>query len=100
MLIRADKSIKTLDENGGLPVGVDGNFQYQIGTVSLAPGERVLVFSDGLVEQCSEGSTDGQRRDFGQDGVRAVVEGCQGDDLLKELFAALKQFAGGEELFR
>jgi serine phosphatase RsbU (regulator of sigma subunit) len=96
-LIKTDKSIQTLDEHGGLPIGIELDFQYQTGTAQLSPGERVLVISDGIIEQFSaETLPDGQRRQFGQDGVRAAIAAAQGDDLLKQLFGALDHFAGGK----
>ena len=97
MLLHADKSVRTLDENGGLPIGVDLNFRYQTAALQLSPGERVLVISDGIIEQFSaEALRDGQRRQFGHDGVRGVVAAAGGDDLLNQLFQALDQFAGGK----
>jgi hypothetical protein len=97
MLLKGDKSVQTLDENGGLPVGVDLNFPYQTAAVQLSPGQRVLVISDGIIEQFSaEAQPDEQRRQFGQEGVRDVVAAAQGDELLKQLFEALDRFAGGK----
>ena len=97
MLLRADKSIEALTENGGLPIGIDLRFPYQTATAQLGPGERVLVISDGIIEQFNaEALPDGQRRQFGQDGVRAVIAGAQGDDLLKQLFQTLNAFADGK----
>jgi phosphoserine phosphatase RsbU/P len=97
MLSKADKSFQTLDENGGLPIGIELNFPYQSATAQLSPGEQVLVISDGIIEQFNaEALPDGQRRQFGQDGVRAAVKDAQGDDLLKYLFQALEGFAGGK----
>ena len=92
-LLKADKSLQWLDENGGLPIGVDLSLPYQTATVQLSPGERVLVISDGVIEQFN--ADDGQRRQFGKDGVRGVVEAGQGNDLLKHLFETLNGFAGG-----
>ncbi|MCA9193846.1 MAG: SpoIIE family protein phosphatase [Planctomycetales bacterium] len=34
----------------GLPIGVDENFVYQAETIKLAPGERLLLFTDGIHE--------------------------------------------------
>jgi hypothetical protein len=97
MLLKADKSVQTLDENGGIPIGIDLNFQHQTAAAQLSPGERVLVISDGIIEQFSpEALPDGRRRQFGRDGVLAVVAEAGGDDLLKQLFQALDRFAGGK----
>jgi len=96
-LLKADKSVQTLDENGGIPIGIDPAFLYETGTAQLSVGEQVLVISDGMIEQFgAELLPDGRRQQFGKDGVRAAVAAAQGDDLLKELFQTLDRFAGGK----
>jgi len=96
-LLKTDQSLQALDENGGLPIGIDLNSPYQAATAPLSPGERVLVISDGITEQSNaEALPDGHRREFGRDGVRAAVQGAQGDDLLTQLFKSLDGFAGGK----
>jgi phosphoserine phosphatase RsbU/P len=97
LLLKADQTVQALAENGGVPIGIDADFAYQTATVQLAPGERVLVISDGIIEQFgAESSPDGQRRQFDMDGVRAVIAAAKGDDLLAQLFQALDRFAGGK----
>jgi serine phosphatase RsbU (regulator of sigma subunit) len=41
-------------EAGGLPLGVVDDFRYGSCQVSLAPGDRVLAFTDGVTEPCGE----------------------------------------------
>jgi serine phosphatase RsbU (regulator of sigma subunit) len=97
LLIKPDKSVQILAENGGLPIGIELGNPYQTATVQLLPAECVLVISDGIIEQFNaETLPDGQRRQFGQDGVRAVIAAAHGDDLLKQLFQALNAFADGK----
>ena len=48
---------------GGVPVGVDPDMDYEAEEMILAPGSRLVVFSDGVVEQTSpEGSDFGVER--------------------------------------
>jgi serine phosphatase RsbU (regulator of sigma subunit) len=94
LLLKVDKSFQWLDKNGGLPIGIDLSLPYETATVQLSPGERVLVISDGVIEQFN--ADDGQRRQFGKEGVQAAVNAAQGDDLLQQLFQALDRFAGGK----
>jgi sigma-B regulation protein RsbU (phosphoserine phosphatase) len=98
LLIKPDKSVQPLAENGGLPIGIELGNPYQTATVQLSPAECVLVISDGIIEQSSaEVLRDGERQQFGQEGVRAVVAAThQGDNLLNQLFQALHAFAGGK----
>lgn len=38
------------DESGGLPLGIDADFQYQQQSVALEPGDAVVFYTDGLSE--------------------------------------------------
>ena len=97
LLLKPDKSAQILAENGGLPIGIDVSLPYYTAKAQLSPGERVLVISDGITEQFSaEALRDGQRQEFGLEGVRALIAAAEGIDLLKQLFEALEKFAGGK----
>ena len=97
-LIRADKTIHMLDQDGGPPIGIDAGSTYQIASAQLSPGDQVLVISDGIIEQFgAESVTDGQLRQFGRDGIQSAIQSHHdGDDLLKSLFHALESFAGSK----
>lgn len=45
---------KPIEVDGGVPIGVVEDFLYETTTISLAVGDRVLLFSDGLAEQRDE----------------------------------------------
>jgi phosphoserine phosphatase RsbU/P len=99
MLIKADGSLQKLDENGGPPIGVAGNYQYEEAIVRLPAGGRLLVISDGLVEQpAAEVPQDGVRRQFGVDGVGAAIRAAGHDNLLDQIFGAVRDFAGDANL--
>jgi hypothetical protein len=49
VLRRASGSIERL-EAGGLPLGISAALPYQSGSVMLASGDLLLIFTDGLVE--------------------------------------------------
>src|SRR5262249_3327733 len=50
----------------GLPLGIEPNVNYETVGWRLAPGESLLVFTDGIVE-----ASDSQGRFFGLKGVRS-----------------------------
>jgi serine phosphatase RsbU (regulator of sigma subunit) len=96
MLSRPDKTIQLLDENGGIPIGIDAGCSYDAATITLAPGDRVLVFSDGIAEQTNhDGSSEGQRQQFGKLRVQQLMLECEPESLLADLFSSLRTFAGG-----
>ncbi|MEU6976597.1 MULTISPECIES: PP2C family protein-serine/threonine phosphatase [unclassified Streptomyces] len=54
MLIRDHRVVRRLNSPTTLPVGFGGD-QPQISEVALAPGDRILCFTDGLVEEHESG---------------------------------------------
>ncbi|KMO99017.1 PP2C family protein-serine/threonine phosphatase [Streptomyces roseus] len=54
MLIRAHRVVRRLDSPTTLPIGF-GGAQPQVSAVALEPGDRVLCFTDGLIEEHKSG---------------------------------------------
>ncbi|MFD6248985.1 PP2C family protein-serine/threonine phosphatase [Streptomyces roseolus] len=54
MLIRDHRVVRRLDSPTTLPVGFGGD-QPQVSEVTLLPGDRILCFTDGLVEEHESG---------------------------------------------
>lgn len=69
----------------GIPVGVDADHVYRAETIPLGEGDRVLLFSDGLVE---ERGKDGQP--FGVEGVAAAMS--RGTNAVSTVDAVLAAF--------
>ncbi|WP_128984276.1 PP2C family protein-serine/threonine phosphatase [Streptomyces roseicoloratus] len=61
MLIRDHRVVRRLDSPTTLPVGFGGD-QPQVSEVTLLPGDRILCFTDGLVEEHESG-----QEEFGED---------------------------------
>ncbi|MER5496571.1 GAF domain-containing SpoIIE family protein phosphatase [Streptomyces sp. NPDC002466] len=81
MLIRAHRVVRRLDSPTTLPVGF-GGAQPQVSEVALMPGDRILCFTDGLIEEHESGQEqfgEGRlidwfhRLDQADRGVRAVA---------------------------
>jgi serine phosphatase RsbU (regulator of sigma subunit) len=68
MLIRDHKVICALEGHGTLPVGFGGSTP-QINHRRLRPGDRVLAYTDGLIEEHTAGGTL-----FGEDRLIATIE--------------------------
>jgi sigma-B regulation protein RsbU (phosphoserine phosphatase) len=67
ILVRRDGSASRFDR-GGPVLGVLADAVYELGQVTLEPGDRLVFFTDGLVE-----ATDG-REEFGEDRLTALVQ--------------------------
>lgn len=64
-----------LDWAEGIPIGIQPGFEYEQNTIELAPGDRVYVFSDGLIEVFDEEGVP-----FGLERLKKLLEElrCQG----------------------
>jgi sigma-B regulation protein RsbU (phosphoserine phosphatase) len=91
MLVRADGTVRRL-ETGGLIAGVFDTATYDGGACALAPGDRVLLFTDGLVEAgLSESS------DYGDDRLVDSITRRRALDptaIVERLFADVHAWAG------
>jgi serine phosphatase RsbU (regulator of sigma subunit) len=91
ILRRANGSIERLDV-GGLPYGIMPEVKYESATVTLQPGDWLIIFTDGVVE-----AENARQDEFGEGRLLAAIEaGHSGtpSDLLKRLMAELDLFVG------
>ena len=92
ILQRAGGPVEFLGE-GGLPVGLLPGAEYTCFQVRLAPGDRLLLYSDGFTE-----SEDGAGRMLGEEGLEHMLAGNvarHGPELLDDLYWTLSQREGG-----
>ena len=76
------------DDEGGLPLGIDGDWTYQICQAVIPPHHRVLLYSDGLDEAFPENGADNEQ--FGIAGIKASLKASVGltiEEALEKLFA-------------
>ena len=91
ILRRANGQIERLDV-GGLPYGIMPEVKYESATVTLAPGDWLIIFTDGVVE------AENMRQDeFGEARLLASIEAGKSEapaGLLKRIMADLDLFVG------
>lgn len=79
---------------GRYPIGIDTGVKYPTESLRIAPGSRVVLFSDGLVEQTN---LDGD--EFGTERAMEVLRGCRScDEDVTALHAAVIAYAGTDSL--
>jgi serine phosphatase RsbU (regulator of sigma subunit) len=71
VLQHASGAIERL-EAGGLPLGINAALPYQCGAVTLASGDLLLIFTDGLVEAENDGT-----QEYGEERMLPVVQTLQ-----------------------
>ena len=60
LLVTHDRRSSYLTEASGPPLGTGNEAEYQSGKVILQPGERVLLYTDGLIERRGEDLSEGE----------------------------------------
>ena len=90
ILRRASGQIERLDV-GGLPFGIQPEAKYDSATVTLAPGDWLIIFTDGLVE-----AENAQQEEYGEARLLTVIEAPKSRpaEMLKRLMAELDLFVG------
>ncbi len=91
ILRRASGQIERLDV-GGLPFGIQPEAKYESATVTLAPSDWLIIFTDGLVE-----AENANQDEYGEARLLTAIEaGKSGEpaEMLKRLMAELDLFVG------
>lgn len=93
-----DGTLRFLEE-GGPVLGPLPQVAYQRGFVRMAPGDMLVLYTDGIVE--AGGDESGERQEFGVERLLEVCRAHQGrsaHEVVDAIFAAVREFAGtGQE---
>src|SRR5712692_2104855 len=91
-VVRADGSHERLRE-GGAVLGVFASPNYELGSAQLSPGDRVVLFTDGVTEACSPAG-----EEVGEARLLRLLEDhrtLSADELQAKILAAAAEFSGG-----
>jgi sigma-B regulation protein RsbU (phosphoserine phosphatase) len=91
ILRRASGQIERLDV-GGLPFGIQPEAKYESATVTLAPGDWLIIFTDGLVE-----AENARQEEYGEARLLTAIEAgksVEPPEMLKRLMAEVDLFVG------
>ncbi len=89
-----DEHPMTLQVDGGPPLGVDGDYPYEVVERPLSPGSRLVLFTDGVSEQCNL-----EARQFGVGGLLGSLRpATDPKDEVAHIMARLLDYAGTSQL--
>lgn len=91
ILRRASGQIERLDV-GGLPYGIQPEVKYESATVTLAPGDWLIIFTDGLVE-----AENARQEEYGEARLLTTIDAGKSSEpaeMLKRLMAEVDLFVG------
>ncbi|MEM9044389.1 MAG: CHASE2 domain-containing protein [Pseudomonadota bacterium] len=85
-----------LEEFSGPPAGLIDGMPYPVGQRVLKPGEKLVMFSDGVTE-----ALDAERADYGMERLIAFVDGLPlemtPEEIITATVADIRAFVGGAE---
>lgn len=85
VLLRSDGGVEMLDR-GGAALGVLADAEYETAVVTLAPGDTLVLFTDGVVEAAN---ADGE--EFGPDRLLEVLKRTSGATVQKMIRAVVRE---------
>jgi sigma-B regulation protein RsbU (phosphoserine phosphatase) len=77
---------------GSLPLGIDPRVQFTVGTLTLAPGDLLVCFTDGVIE-----AVNSKDEDYGEARLLELVRNSSDESAastLKRLMADVEKFVG------
>jgi serine phosphatase RsbU (regulator of sigma subunit) len=92
IVVGTDGEVRRLEE-GGLILGILPESRYETGETVLAPGERLVLFTDGVTEAANE-----QDEQWEEERFVALLRSCSGapcEDVVGRVVAAVRRFEGG-----
>ena len=92
VIFHADGSSTVLPYTQGLALAVLSGFDFEEGEVTLAPGDTLVLYTDGVSE-----AMDIEKEEFGMERLRAVFAGGQpesAETANEAVFAAVREFVG------
>ena len=97
MLKMAGGSFELYKDRHGLVIGAMDGVKYRDYTLSLAPGSKLFVYTDGLTEAVNSGL-----EQFGVQGILEALrrrENGKPEEILEAMNGAVKTFIGDEPQF-
>jgi sigma-B regulation protein RsbU (phosphoserine phosphatase) len=92
----ADGRVRELPrDKNGMIVGLMDGAQYQTASHTIAPGEGLMIYTDGVTE-----AMDPKEDFYGEERLEALLRthgALPAEALVKRLMASVQEFAGGAE---
>jgi sigma-B regulation protein RsbU (phosphoserine phosphatase) len=91
-VVAPDGTVNQIKSRGSIPVGVLEALLCVSGTIALAPGESVFLYTDGVTE-----AANGSEELFGDERLAAALRATAGgspDAIVHAVLHAVREFAG------
>ena len=94
-LFAADGNIKTIDDAGGLMLGVMEMTDYKSNIIILNPGDSIFFYTDGVTEAFNE-----EEEEFDNHRLSALLNkqvGPETEEIVNRVFSGLSEFTAGAD---
>lgn len=93
-----DGSIRTLDNPGTLPLGITLDLPPVSLSSTLAPGETLILYTDGITEAARPADNESGFEMLGEDRMDAALTKCSGQPqcVIDTLTTAVREFTGSD----
>ena len=78
---------------GGIVLGMMPDMEFETATIVLSPGDRIVMFTDGITEAFDE-----KEEEFGEDRVKELMKkwpDLSAQDIMEKIVSEVKQFSKG-----
>jgi sigma-B regulation protein RsbU (phosphoserine phosphatase) len=92
-VVRANGSVTQLPGIGGMVLGIRRGLEFESGSIVLAPGDAIVLYTDGATEAMNP-----SRALFGEDRLLALLQEKTSSplhDLVESIYGAVATFAAG-----
>lgn len=93
IVLRRDCSIEEAPRTGGLGLCLVPDFAYTSKKLQLAPGESVLLYTDGVTEAVND-----ENEQFGEERLTGCLDGCHEEgpaEIVRDVLRSVTDFSGG-----
>jgi serine phosphatase RsbU (regulator of sigma subunit) len=82
------------DEAAGVPIGIIDGFEYDLASIQIGPGDRLILYTDGINEAPSA-----QGEMFGIERLQRLVTECTGNlqHAGDQIVADVRRFVAGTQ---
>ena len=97
VVLHADGSSSLLSQDPGIALGIAPEFSYDIYKATIAPGDALVLYTDGVTEAENE-----KTEQFGLDRLQGILGGsppASAREINEKVFESVKEFAGSAPQF-
>ena len=93
LILHADGTSTELPLTGGVALGVMDDMDFEQGSITLAPGDALVLYTDGVTE-----AMNGEHEELGMDRLQEILAATSSrspEEINRSIFNGIRAFAGG-----